>query len=60
MAILFVLNILIMLIIGKLYPRKTAYIQAFTKEVDITPWKHTKSVGIAICIIVITIYFYFS
>ena len=60
MAILFVLNILIMLIIGKLHPRKTEYIQVFTKKVDITPWKHTKSVGLAICIIVITIYFYFS
>ncbi|MDG2195123.1 MAG: solute:sodium symporter family transporter [Polaribacter sp.] len=60
MAILFALNIIIMLIIGKLYPRKTVYIQAFTKEVDITPWKYTKSVGMAICIIVITTYFYFS
>lgn len=60
MALLFVLNVLIMLVIGKLYPKKEPYIQKFTKEVDITPWKYTKIVGLIICIIVIGIYSYFS
>lgn len=60
MAILFVLNVIIMLIIGKLYPRKEAFVLEFTKQVDITPWKHLKTVGIAICVIVIGIYVYFS
>ncbi len=60
MAILFILNTVIMLIIGKLYPRKEDYIQEFTKEVDITPWKHTRIVGLIICIIVITTFVYFS
>lgn len=59
MAILFVVNIIIMLIIGKLYPREEAYVQQYTKEVDITPWKYTKIVGAVICIIVIAIYVYF-
>jgi len=60
MAILFVLNILIMLLIGKFYPRKKAYVQFYTKQVDITPWKYLNSVGIAICITVLGIYIYFA
>ena len=60
MAILFVLNTIIMLIIGKMYPRKEAYIQRYTEDVDITPWKLLKPMGIVICVIVIGIYIYFA
>ena len=60
MAILFVLNVIIMLIIGKLYPREVAYEQAYTKQVDITPWRYVKVAGLIICAIVIGSYFYFS
>ncbi|WP_298321014.1 solute:sodium symporter family transporter [uncultured Aquimarina sp.] len=60
MAILFVVNIIIMLIIGKLYPREEAYEQQYTKEVDITPWKYTKIVGAIVCLIVISTYIYFN
>jgi len=38
MAILFLFNIGIMLLIGKLMPRAVAYEQAYTEQVDITPW----------------------
>jgi SSS family solute:Na+ symporter len=60
MAILFLLNVGIMLLIGKLKPRKEPYIQEYTEQVDITPWKYVKQTGIAICIIVIGIYIYFT
>jgi SSS family solute:Na+ symporter len=60
MAILFALNIVIMLLIGKFYPRKEAFEQQYTKQVDITPWKYVKQTGLAICIVVISIYIYFS
>lgn len=60
MAILFVLNIVIMLIIGKLKPRKEPFVQEYTKQVDITPWKYVKSAGLAICFIVIGVYIYFA
>lgn len=60
MAILFVLNIVIMLVIGKLKPRKEAFVQEYTEEVDITPWKHTKVVGVLITLLVVAIYVYFS
>ncbi|AUC15252.1 solute:sodium symporter family transporter [Tenacibaculum sp. SZ-18] len=60
MAILFVVNTAIMLFIGKFKPKAVPYEQKESKQVDITPWKHTKPVGIFICIIVILIYIYFS
>ncbi|GAA4304714.1 solute:sodium symporter family transporter [Aestuariibaculum suncheonense] len=60
MAILFVMNILIMLAIAKFKPRNTAYSQEFTNEVDITPWKHAKLIGSLITLIVIAVYIYFS
>jgi len=60
MAILFLLNVGIMLLIGKLKPRKEAYIQEYTKQVDITPWKYVTQAGITICIIVISVYIYFA
>ncbi len=60
MAILFVLNIVIMLIIGKFRPRSTAYVQEYTKQVEITPWKYVKEASIAVCVIVVAIYVYFS
>lgn len=60
MAILFILNILIMLVIGKLFPRKEAFIQEYTNQVDITPWKHLHIVGGFIIFLVVFIYYYFS
>jgi solute:Na+ symporter, SSS family len=60
MAILFVLNIIIMLIIGKLQPRAKDYELTYTNQVDITPWKYLKITGIAVCVIVIGIYVYFA
>ena len=60
MALLFLFNILLMLAIGKWYPRKEAYIQEYTKQVDITPWKPVKIYGMIIITIVISTYFIFS
>lgn len=60
MAILFVLNVVIMLLIGKLKPRSEAYIQVYSRQVDITPWKYLKIASIGITVVVLLIYFYFS
>ncbi len=60
MAILFVMNILIMLIIGKLKPRKEGFVLPYTEEVDITPYRYVKPVGLAIIIVVILSYVVFS
>ena len=60
MAILFILNVVIMLIIGKIKPREEPFVQQYTKQVDITPWKYVKHVSVVICLIVIGIYVYFA
>ncbi|MBT8238309.1 MAG: solute:sodium symporter family transporter [Croceitalea sp.] len=60
MAILFLLNAGIMLLIGKLKPRAQAYEQLYTKQVDIVPFKYVKQVGIMVCTIVIFIYIYYA
>ncbi|MEM6687702.1 MAG: solute:sodium symporter family transporter, partial [Bacteroidota bacterium] len=60
MAILFVLNIGIMLLIGKLSPREAAYEQQYTREVDITNWKYATPVGILVILLVIGTYIIFS
>tara|TARA_R110002050_G_scaffold204522_2_gene340048 strand:+ start:40234 stop:41886 length:1653 start_codon:yes stop_codon:yes gene_type:complete len=60
MAILFVLNIVIMLVIGYFKPRKEPYVLEYTNQVSIEPYKYVKQVGLAICVIVISIYIYFA
>ncbi|MBL6730434.1 MAG: hypothetical protein ISP74_05955 [Bacteroidia bacterium] len=60
MAILFLLNVIIMLVIGKLYPREEEYNQKYTEQVDIQPWKYALVTGITICVIVISSFIYFS
>jgi len=60
MAILFIANIAIMLLIGKLKPRATPYVQEYTKQVEITPFKYVKQFGGIIVIIVVGIYIYFA
>lgn len=60
MAILFVTNIAIMLAIGRFYPRKEAFQLEYTEQVSIVPFKYVKQVGVAICVIVISIYVVFA
>ncbi len=60
MAILFVLNVGIMLLIGKIYPRKTAFVQKDSMAVDMTPWALAKPAGAVVCFIVISTYFIFT
>ena len=60
MAILFLANIAIMLLIGKFKPRATPYVQEYTKQVEITPFKYVRQFGMIIVIIVVGIYIYFA
>jgi len=59
-GILSVLNVLIMLIIGKIAPRSVAYEQTYTQEVDITNWKYAKPFGILVILIVVGTFIFFS
>lgn len=60
MAILFVMNVIIMLIIGKLKPRDTDFVLPYTEEVAIEPYKYLAPAGAAICAVVVGIYWYFA
>ncbi|MEZ5004510.1 MAG: solute:sodium symporter family transporter [Chitinophagales bacterium] len=60
MAILFVLNVGIMLLIGKIKPRPVAFELDYTNEVEIIPWKHVTLASIIISIIVLVVYIYFA
>ena len=60
MAILFLSNCIIMLIIGKIAPRQEDYTLKYTEQVAIVPYKYVNQVGIAVCTIVIGIYIYFA
>lgn len=59
MGILFVLNVGFMLLMGKLYPSKKVYAPKITEQIDITPWKYAKIVGVAITILVLSTYLIF-
>jgi SSS family solute:Na+ symporter len=59
MGILFVINICIMLLLGKLFPSKKIYSPKVTDQIDITPWKYAKIVGLAITILVISTFLIF-
>ncbi|EIJ40737.1 SSS sodium solute transporter [Galbibacter orientalis DSM 19592] len=58
-AIIFLINICVMLLIGKLYPMEREFKLEDIGKVDVTPYKYMKSFGIAIVVIVIAIYYYF-
>lgn len=60
MGIIFVLVLAILFGVSKFYPRETDYIEEYTNQVNISPWKHLKPAGIFICLAVVSIYVYFS
>jgi SSS family solute:Na+ symporter len=56
LAIVFVLTALLMLVISKLKPAKVTYVQEYSHDVDITPWKHVKLIGFFISFAAILFY----
>lgn len=60
MGIIFLFNIVLMLFIGKVYPKKKPFVLEYTKNVDIIPWKYMKLISALICVIVLYIYYIFS
>lgn len=59
-GILFLCCVLIMLVCGKIAPRKEAYVQKDVKQVDLTPWKYAKPLSTLIVTTLIYIYVVFS
>ena len=60
LAVLFVLNVIVMLLIGKLTPRETPYIMEDVGAVDLTPWKYRKLAAIGALCLMCCVYLLFS
>lgn len=60
MALLFVINVGVMLFIGWLFPRENDFELEYTHEVDIQPWRWLIPASVIICAIVVYSYIYFS
>ncbi len=56
----FIVLIVLMFIIGKIAPRKEAYEQAHSGDVDVTPWKFAKISGVIILMLIAIMYFAMS
>jgi len=59
MGILFVVNIIIMLVIGMLKPKTDIYTPTQTEAIDTTPWKYAYIVGGLIVLLVLSTYLIF-
>ncbi len=57
---LFLINVIVMLVIGKLYPREKAFELEYTRQVDIQPWKYVNGYSLIIVAFVLFIYIYFA
>ncbi|WP_171181984.1 solute:sodium symporter family transporter [Ruegeria sp. HKCCD8929] len=60
MAALFVMNVCIMLWIGKVRPMQPAFVARESHAVDMTPWSLAKPVGAVIVLVVVSTYFIFT
>ena len=59
MGILFVVNVAIMLLVGKLRPQVHDYVEMVTDEIDTTPWKYALLAGGIITLMVLSTYLIF-
>lgn len=60
LSVLFPLNVLVMLVIGRLWPRDTPYELYKSNKVDLEPWKYAKPFSALIIVIMIGVYALFS
>ena len=60
MAILFLFNVVLMLGIGAVYPRKEAYSLPSSGAVELTPYRYLVPVSVGIAVLVIYIYYFFA
>ncbi len=60
LGIVFGWLVVLMLVLGELYPRETEFTQEDVGAVDMAPWRMAKPVGIALIVIVVAIYATFA
>jgi solute:Na+ symporter, SSS family len=60
LSILLAVDIFVMLLLGRINPRETAFVLEDAKKVDLTPWKHAKSFSAFLVVLMIGVYAFFS
>ena len=56
LAFVFVLTVAVMLVVSKFYPAEKVYVQTYTHDVDITPWRYARQTGFVITFITLLFY----
>ena len=60
LSVLFIVDMIIMVIVGKLKPRDTDFVLEDVGAVDLTPWKYAKPACILCFICMLAVYWLFS
>jgi SSS family solute:Na+ symporter len=60
LGVVFAWLLVLMLVIGELYPRETEFVQVDVKAVDMTPWRFANVAGWVLILIVLAIYITFA
>ena len=60
LGLVFTYLVIMMLVIGEIWPLKEEWLQVDVKAVDMTPWIHAKKAGLILLLLVLTIYISFA
>jgi solute:Na+ symporter, SSS family len=60
LGVVFAALIALMLISGRIAPRKTPWVHEYSGDVDLTPWPLAKPIGLALVAFVLAVYVYFA
>ncbi|MEM1063659.1 MAG: solute:sodium symporter family transporter, partial [Planctomycetota bacterium] len=60
LGLVFAYLIVLMLVIGELYPSESEFVQADVGAVDMTPWRFARAAGLALIVIVLSVYAAFA
>lgn len=60
LAVLFVLTVLLMLIVGALYPRREPFVQQWNNVVDLQPWKRRHLYTVLLLLAMVALFVVFS
>ena len=60
LGVVFAYLVVMMLIIGEIWPLKDEWVQVDVKAVDMTPWVHARKAGLVLVLLVLAIYISFA
>ena len=60
LGMVFAWLVILMLVVGEVWPRETEFVQQDVGAVDMTPWKHARTAGIVLILMVFGIYITFA